>query len=47
MPLASTQRELTPLQRFVYFLAKDAHTPDDMKQKPTGYNSGRNIANQF
>jgi len=32
--LADTQKELTPIQRFVYVVAKDHHT-DDYDSKPS------------
>jgi len=35
MKLAETQREMTALQRFVYTLAKDHHTDDDLKESPS------------
>jgi hypothetical protein len=29
IPLASSQAEMTPMQRFVYILARDYHTDND------------------
>lgn len=42
IPLAQTQAELTPIQRFVYIMAKDEATPDDMKE-PNGMGQGTEV----
>lgn len=39
--LAQNQRECTPIQRFVYILAKHEHTPDP--EDPTGANKGTEV----
>lgn len=44
--LAETQRELTPLQRFVYTLAKDYHTDDDIKE-PSDMNRAHSAMRGF
>ena len=47
--LAETQAQMTPLQRFVYVLAKDHHTDDEYK-KPSGFQQSqavRQATNQF
>lgn len=38
--LADNQAELTPMQRFVYIMSKDAHTDDKAKKPPSGMKKG-------
>ena len=45
MPLAQTQGDLTPIQRFVYILAKQEHMPD--VDEPSGMNKGNELVNNW
>lgn len=38
--LSDSQRRMTPMQRFVYIMAKDAHTDDKAKKPPSGMQQG-------
>lgn len=47
IPMASSQANLTPIQRFVYIMAKDYHTPDEVKDaaEPQGMKKGNEVIN--
>jgi len=48
MVLAETQAELTPMQRFVYTLAKDHHTEDvDTDPNPKGMSKAHGATSGF
>lgn len=44
--LAETQREMTPLQRFIYALAKDHHT-EDYDADPSGMSQAHGATRGF
>jgi hypothetical protein len=44
--LADSQAEITPIQRFVYTLAKDHHTDDDVKD-PKGMKGAHSATRGF
>jgi hypothetical protein len=45
--LFTTARDCTPMQRFVYVMAKDHHTDDDHKNvdSPGGFDKGQRFQN--
>lgn len=45
--LASTQAELTPIQRFVYALAKDHHEDTDVDGGPAGMKGAHGATRGF
>jgi hypothetical protein len=47
VPLAETQRDITPMQRFVYTLAKDHHTEDVDVDEPNGMNRAHSATSGF
>lgn len=44
--LADSQAEITPIQRFVYTLAKDHHT-EDVDAEPSGMRQGHGATRGF
>lgn len=42
VPLASSQADITPIQRFVYVMAKDYHTEDVDAEPPSDVSGAHN-----